>query len=223
MRLIQRIVADSGLQARLLGIVGGYITIYAFVLTIFPADGRLSALQTLLLVAPLALLALSVVAELRSASAVTFFKKSDAAGILGALASWMDTHGELTVYTRDLSVADDPAVKDLLLRKARNEGLTICLPRETPKLAKFLHDLEQEGARVIKYSALGYEPMARFTLMSFGQPASGRMTVGKVLGDRHINEEVPPSDPMYWIAIDLIAALRALDPGKVRVADGHQH
>lgn len=46
--------------------------------------------------------------------------------------NWISKGGRVVIFTRDMSWASDARIKDLLLRKAELEELSICVPKKIP-------------------------------------------------------------------------------------------
>src|SRR3989442_5630503 len=113
---------------------------------------------------------------------------------------WIRRGGRVAVWTRDMSWANTEATRQLLLRKAADGELIICLPQDTD----LTRELKSSGAEVSTYSALGSEPASRFTIVHFGQEGSS-VAVGHRKGNYHVIDEFSAEEhPAFYLAPDLV-------------------
>lgn len=114
---------------------------------------------------------------------------------------WINKGGRVTIFTRDMSWAeDDIVIKDMLLKKAMKNELTIILAKNKG-LTK---NLEQNGANIYTYGELGYTPNSRFTIVRTGRIDS-KVAIGKEQNGKHFIEEFSSADGyQFHIANDLV-------------------
>ena len=89
------------------------------------------------------------------------------------MSKWVASRGRIAILSRDLSWADAPDVKDVLLNKAKRKELTICVRDAIP----FTNELKDNGAEIVTYRNLKSTPLSRFTIVGFGQ-AGARVAIG---------------------------------------------
>ncbi|HEU4703080.1 MAG TPA: hypothetical protein VFS37_11420 [Conexibacter sp.] len=121
---------------------------------------------------------------------------------------WIAREGRVTIYTRDMSWAnDEQQTLELLTEKARRNELCICLPRQI----EITRRLEQQGATVHTYEALERAPTARFTIIRHGRQ-DAQVAIGRSVDDVHtISTYSLGHDPAFGIASDLIEFLTRFD------------
>jgi hypothetical protein len=113
---------------------------------------------------------------------------------------WIDRAGAVAIFTRDLSWVSAPGVKDLLIRKAMNDQLTIVLPREI----SISRDLEKLGAQTLYYPNIDYVIRSRFTIVNIDR-VDTRVAIGRTDGDLHKVEEFSAGEqPAFYLAQDLL-------------------
>jgi hypothetical protein len=129
------------------------------------------------------------------------FKQSDPDSIRNYMLHWIAYGGRVAIWTRDMSWAKDDQSKNLLVEKARNGELIICLPTHTP----FSEQLEKEGAKIYVYGTeLLSDPSARFTIAYYGRDGS-KVAIGRARADKHIIEEFDSgSHPAFHLAYELV-------------------
>jgi hypothetical protein len=135
------------------------------------------------------------------------FEKTDVAGIRRYMHDWIRDGGRVAIWTRDMSWADNPDTRRVLAEKARRRELVLCLP-ELNELASELRDM---GAEVCTYGAQLLEsPASRFTIAFLGRDGS-QVAVGRAEGRTHVIDEFTAGDhPVYHLAADMVALVRAL-------------
>lgn len=120
------------------------------------------------------------------------------------MAKWLDSGGRSTVFSRDLSWADENVVASLLQKKAGEGELIIFAGRRTNLLA----DLVSLGADVYDYSHLNFVPKARFTIVDF-EKEGARLAIGIPENGTHVIYEYGPRDQaMMALAVDLVSLAR---------------
>src|SRR5207249_2946132 len=97
---------------------------------------------------------------------------------------WLSFGGRAVVFTRDMTWADDPSVTNVLMEKARQHELTICIEHMIP----LAEELQQQGAEVISYGELHVVPRSRYTIIDFERD-SARVAVGGAVGRSHVIQE----------------------------------
>ncbi len=116
---------------------------------------------------------------------------------------WIKQGARTVIATRDMSWANNPQTKSLLLEKARRSELVICLPKDIP----LSQELKEAGAEVYTYPDLDYVLKSRFTIVRQGQ-AGSQVAVGMGSGSSHIIEEYQEGyHPCYAIANDLVEVI----------------
>jgi len=118
--------------------------------------------------------------------------------------NWISKEGVVTVFTRDMSWAqDDPVIKRLLFEKSQGGELVIILA-ENKDLTK---QLEKSGAKIYTYGELNYIPNSRFTIVRSGRIDS-EVAVGKEQNGKHFIQEFSSSDGyQFHIANDMVSFL----------------
>ena len=112
---------------------------------------------------------------------------------------WIDTGGQVAIFTRDHTWVDDDRMRALLEKKAKRGELTICLPRHT----SLTEQLKQMNAKIYEYGSIDHIPQTRFTVTHFGQ-AGAQVAVGRPQGQFHVIEEFAANDPAFHVAVDLV-------------------
>jgi hypothetical protein len=130
---------------------------------------------------------------------------------------WISKGGRVAIFTRDMSWAKDPQLRDLLLTKARHDELTVCLPSKIP----LAEELERNGAHVLAYEELGYVPQSRFTIINKDR-MDARVAVGRSLERGHVIEEFSAGDhPVFSVANDLVEIVHRLNTMRRRENETH--
>lgn len=113
---------------------------------------------------------------------------------------WISKEGIVTVFTRDMSWAqDDPIIKKLLFDKSQSGELIIIL-EENRGLTK---QLEESGANIHTYGKLDYTPNSRFTIVRSGRIDS-KVAIGKEQNGKHFIQEFSSADGyQFHIANDM--------------------
>ena len=130
--------------------------------------------------------------------------------------NWIVHGGVVAIWTRDMTWAQNPETRRVLVEKAESHELIICLP----ELNELATELSGAGAQVYAYGAGRIEwPASRFTIAHFGKDGS-RVAVGRPEGDTHVIEEFRSGDhPAFHLAQDLITLARSLEED--RLDDAH--
>lgn len=149
--------------------------------------------------------------EFYTAEGKRVFKQSDPDSIRNYMLHWIAYGGRVAIWTRDMSWANDSKSRGLLLDKAKNDELIICLPVHTP----FSEELEQSGAKIYVYGTeLLSEPSARFTIAYYGRDGS-KVAIGRARADQHIIEEFNSgSHPAFHLAHELVQIAKNISSRK---------
>lgn len=139
--------------------------------------------------------------EIYTAEGKRVFKQSDSESICNYMLYWIAYGGRVAIWTRDMSWAKDDESKELLLEKAKNDELIICLPTHTT----FTKELKKEGAQIYTYGTeLLSEPGTRFTIAYYGRDGS-KVAIGRAKADQHVVEEFNSgSHPAFHLAYELV-------------------
>jgi hypothetical protein len=113
---------------------------------------------------------------------------------------WISKGGRVVIFTRDMSWASDPRIKELLYHKAAREELSICVPKKIP----LTNELQKHGAQILSYESLGYIPQSRFTIINKDR-MDANLAVGHRIKDDHVVEEFSiGAHPFFSVANDLV-------------------
>lgn len=139
------------------------------------------------------------------------FKQSDPESIKNYMLQWIFYGGRVAIWTRDMSWAKDDDSKKLLLQKAKDGELIICLPSQT----NFSLELENEGAIIYEYGKeLLSDPSARFTIAYYGREGS-KVAIGRAKADEHVVEEFNSgSHPAFHLAYELVQIAKSVSQKK---------
>jgi len=112
---------------------------------------------------------------------------------------WISQDGRAVIFSRNLSWINDEKIGSLLLSKAENKELTICLPERI----NLVEGLEEAGAEICVYPELEYVPEASFTIIRQGR-MDARVAVGRKIKRKHVIEEFGLGEhPVFHVANDL--------------------
>jgi hypothetical protein len=151
-------------------------------------------------------LSVLIVLEVVGSRGRRVFAKGDSRRIREYMHAWIEHGGRVAVWTRDMSWAQNPETRGLLLRKAGQGELILCLPEENA----LSRELKAAGAQICAYGSRFLEsPAARFTISFYGR-GGARVAVGHTEGDFHVIEECDASShPAFYLAEDLVGLVRA--------------
>jgi hypothetical protein len=123
---------------------------------------------------------------------------------------WISSGGRTVIFSRNMSWVTEPRIWDLLMRKAREGELTLCVEAHI----RVSDELRAAGARVVTYSELGHVPKSRFTIIDYEKDGA-RVAIGQKIGGTHIIEEFEGrTHPLFSVAEDLVKLLCAYDERK---------
>lgn len=113
--------------------------------------------------------------------------------------------GNVSVFTRDLSWANDDQMIEMMKDKAKQDSLTVVLPKPVP-ISDELKDL---GATVIYYGN-HYTIKSRFTISNMNRVDS-TVSIGRQSNGKHIIEKYENKDGhlAFSLAQDLAGVLRS--------------
>lgn len=113
--------------------------------------------------------------------------------------------GRCEICSRDASWISNTQIYRLLQQKSKKGELTFLVHRTTPELDA----LAKNGAEVIEYGSIGFDPITRFTVVNSGNKASSYVAIGrKRPNEPHTIEELDSAHPTYSMAVDLIGSIR---------------
>lgn len=195
-----RFEAYGGLALELFGSIGSFASVLGIVLAL---HGSWPWWAWALLAAGVVLLVTSILTSLLRSRGRRAYSRSDAAGIGKYMRDWILHGGRVAIWTRNHSWVD-PDMEEVLLNKARQRELTVCLPLATP----FATQLEREGAEVLIYGERTGLPASRFTIVNYERNGA-RVAVGRQLGELHVIDEFAADEhPAFHMAHDLVRLAR---------------
>lgn len=191
---------------KLVALVGALASLVGLLRVFLPSRDSLPWWAVALLVVAALLLIVFVVLEFLSYRGRRVYAKSDTDGIKRYMHTWIQHGGRVAIWTRDMSWAHNADTRGLLLEKAANGELILCLPERN----EFAKQLEAAGAEVCAYGSRHLEsPASRFTIVFFGRDGA-QVAVGRAEGDAHVIVEFTAgSHPAFYLAKDLIELVRA--------------
>ncbi len=121
------------------------------------------------------------------------------ANIQKFMQDWLTGEGFSAIFSRDLSWADDAAMKAFLVGRATDLLILVAHPTQTAR------DLAKAGAEVIEYHPLLSTPSSRFTIINYGNATSAQVAIGRSQTKVHQIERFSTGDhPAYHLAVDLV-------------------
>jgi hypothetical protein len=192
---------------KLVTLVASFASMAGLLLAFLPSPKDLPWWAVTLLVLAVVAFVLLIVLELFDRPRRRIYAKSDDQGIRRYMHEWIEPGGRVAIWTRDMSWAQNPETRQLLIEKARRNELLLCLPEFNDLAAQ----LAEAGAEVCAYgSSLLESPASRFTIAFFGRDGS-RVAVGCAEGDTHVIDEFSAGGhPAFHLAADLVTLARAL-------------
>jgi hypothetical protein len=200
-------MAWGDLVRKLVALVASFASMASLLVAFLPSPKDLPPWVVALLVVAIGAFIGLLVLEFADHRGRRVYGKDDTPGIRRYMHRWIEHGGRVAIWTRDMSWAQNPETRKLLMEKARRNELILCLP-EPNALAM---ELSQAGAEVCAYGARLLEaPASRFTIVFFGRDGS-RVAVGRAEGDTHVIDEFSAGDhPAFHLAADLVTLARAL-------------
>jgi hypothetical protein len=194
------------LVGKLVALVASYASLASLLIAFLPSPTNLPWWAIALLITAAFFFVVLVVLELLTRRGHRVYKRTDTNGIRKYMHDWIEHGGRVAIWTRDMTWAQNPQSRALLLEKAKRNELILCLP-EPNELAR---ELEAAGSEVCAYGAKYLEaPGSRFTIAMFGRDGS-RVAVGRAEGDTHVIDEFSRNHPVFHLAEDLIVLVRSL-------------
>jgi len=174
--------------------------------TLRPAAASLTPWQILFVLLVILVFGTAAILDMREERKKTAKTYPTEKSINDYMFSMLQKSGRCEICSRDASWVSDRRIYALLQDKAERKELTFLVQKCTKELAA----LRELGAEVIEYGILGFDPMARFTIVNSGNSASSYVAVGrKKPNEPHIIEEMDSSHPTHTMARDLIRSVRA--------------
>lgn len=184
--------------------LGTFASVAGLAVALWPETGMISATQGAVLGIVAAVLLAGVSADFIQYMRHRPKRYKTARQINDYMYRWISTGGRVVIFTRDMSWANEPRIKDLLLNKARSEELTICLPDPIP----LSQELEAAGASIATYAGVGHVPLSRFTIINADR-MDAHVAIGRRIKNRHVIEEYSAgSHPVFAVAKDLVEIVR---------------
>lgn len=122
--------------------------------------------------------------------------------IVDYLVNWLGKGGRTAVFTRDMSWASGAAEYSLKSKATKGE-LMLCVGRRT----SLIDELVRLGAAVYDYSAIGFEPESRFTIIDYKKFGS-RVAIGVVEETKHVIREFDRADEAVMsLARDMVGLI----------------
>ena len=201
------------LVRKLVALIASFASMAGLLVAFLPSPKDLPWWAVTLLVLAVFAFVVLVVLEFSDRHERRVYAKSDAEGIRRYMHEWIEHGGRVAIWTRDMSWAQNPEARRLLLEKARRNELILCLP----ELSEFAAELARAGAEVCAYGARLLEsPASRFTIAFLGRDGS-RVAVGRAEGDTHVIDEFSAGGhPAFHLAADLVTLVRALQGSQNR-------
>jgi hypothetical protein len=187
-------------------LAASFASILALLLVFLPPPKEWMWWMTALIVLTVVFLGFFIASEVRRHRGRYVYARSDSEGIRKYLHNWIEHGGRVAIWTRDMSWAQNRETHDLLIRKAKDSELILCLP----KLSELARELKEAGAEVCAYGAERLEsPESRFTITNFGIGGS-RVAVGRPEQGIHVIDEFSADgQPAFHLAKDLIDLVRS--------------
>ncbi|MCY4488949.1 MAG: hypothetical protein OXF11_17770 [Deltaproteobacteria bacterium] len=199
-------IAWRSLICRLFFLFSSVASIGGMFISLRPTPTTLPWWGIALLVVAVIFVVVLVVFELHDHKYCHVFAKTDTEGINRYMHHWIKYGSLVAIWTRDMSWANSGTTKELLMQKARDGELILCMPSPT----ELTDELTENGAEGCYYGAERHEtPSSRFTITNFGRDGSA-VAVGRTVGRTHVIEEFSAgAHPAYHIAADLVALVRS--------------
>lgn len=117
--------------------------------------------------------------------------------------AWLNSGGRSLIFSRDMSWAQEPKTRAILVKKAQQGELVLCVEHEMP----LAMELGAAGATIVTYGELNHVPRSRFTIVDFGKEGA-RVAVGAHLAGHHVIQEFQSGHhPFFAVAEDLATIL----------------
>lgn len=168
-------------------------------------DQALSASQVVFLTIAVGLGVLAVVLEVQDYLKSRPKRYSSEKKVRDHMYKLIKDGGNVSVFTRDLSWVNDGQMIDMLKEKAKQDSLTLVLP----KPISISNELKNAGATVINYGS-HYTIKSRFTICNMNRIDS-TVSIGRQIGGKHVIEKYEDKDGhlAFSLAQDLAGVLRS--------------
>jgi hypothetical protein len=173
--------------------------------TISPFVWPLTQLQYFIVLVTVIIFVVAAARDIRDDLKKSAKKYKSTAEINNYMYEMLKTSGACEICSRDASWISEDRIYSLLESKATRGELTFLVHKKTKEVEK----LEQNGATIIEYGKLGFDPITRFTVANSGNQNSSYVAVGgKKPNEHHIIEELDTSHPIHSMATDLIRSIK---------------
>ena len=135
------------LVRKLVMLVASFASMAGLLVAFLPSLKDLAWWAVALLVSAAFFLAVLVVLEFLDRRGRQVYAKVNTEGIRKYMHDWIEHGGRVDIWTRDMSWAQNPEARKLLVEKARSRELILCLPKSN----KLAEKLEAAGAEVCAY------------------------------------------------------------------------
>ena len=198
----------SDLIQKLLTLTASFASIGGLLVLFLPPMSELPWWAILLIIISVLGFILLIALEFNNYRNHHIYPKNNTQEISDYMYEWIENGGRVAIWTRDMSWADEPRTKQLLMEKAKKKELILCLPSATTFATKLL----EVGAEVCSYgSELLESPASRFTIIFFGRDGS-RVAVGRAQNATHVIDEFSAGEhPAFHLAADLVTLTRAMN------------
>lgn len=186
--------------------LGTIASVFGLVYTLWPPGGAVSPRQAAWLTALAVLFIVTLMLDVREhwKRQPKRYKKPGA--IVDYMHRWISGGSRVVIFTRDMSWAREPRIRDLLASKAQRSELTVCLPEPI----ELTDELARHGARIVVYPVLSYVPTSRFTIVNEDR-MDARVAIGRQVKGVHVIEEFAAGEhPVFAVAHDLVQIIRRI-------------
>lgn len=174
--------------------------------TLRPPVGELTSFQISFLIAVALIFGFAAYRDIRDEHKRTAKTYKNQGKINDYMHAMLRNSGRCDICSRDASWISNKRIYALLEGKAKRGELTFLVHKSTPQLEA----LGRNGAELIVYGPLGFDPVTRFTVANSGNHAAAYVAIGrKKLNEPHTIEELDSSHPTYSMALDLVRSIRA--------------
>lgn len=187
-------------------ILGSFASLFSLIFMVRVPGQPFSPVHWILLSIGIICFIIAVVWEIRKhmkSQPLVMHKDSD---IKEYMYNWISRSGRVAIFSRDLSWVSDK-IKKLLLSKAKQSELCICVPKMIP----LVDELQKAGAEICSYPELSYIPSSRFTIINCDR-ADASVAVGGKKQNKHIIREFALGEhPFFAVANDLVHVLKKFE------------
>ena len=166
---------------RIVGLISSFLAVISIFYSPFANSTPLEAWRVVIITILSLMMLASVVFDIYDyykAKPSCFKKEQD---IKNYMYNWISTEGKVVLFSNDLSWVNS-AIKELLLKKAKQHELTICLSSRI----ELTNELEASGASIFTYSNLNFKPNSRFTIIKENKD-DRQIAISKSIKTKNIN------------------------------------